>query len=257
MLKIELSNKPICNNLIIVLIVIILYVAIQKIRLFITKYSYKKINNNPLSKIYNDHNYYRNIHWASNLEIDPNLEIDAQNKANKCVFAHDFNELKEKKEGENLYMIRTGVSLDQQRNQAINKATDAWYDEINWYNYFWPRFRKATGHFTQIVWKDTKRIGCAYNHCNGMNLVVCRYKEPGNVQGQFFNKVSLPISKIPGFINYGSVIGILIILSLLIIVYVGYIKYIKKTSINYDILYNNDLIDGIKNILTKCFNLKR
>ena len=72
-------------------------------------------------------------------------------------------------------------------------ATDAWYNEIKDYNFANPGFSSATGHFTQVVWKSTTKIGfgvafgqmksgaytfnCAY--------VVANYKEPGNYLGQF------------------------------------------------------------------------
>lgn len=43
-----------------------------------------------------------------------------------------------------------------------------------------------TGHYTQVVWKDTTLIGCAFNlACRTMDFLVCQYKSPGNYQGQF------------------------------------------------------------------------
>ncbi|KAG0318144.1 Golgi-associated plant pathoproteinsis- protein 1, partial [Podila horticola] len=35
-------------------------------------------------------------------------------------------------------------------------AITAWYNEEKQYNYNNPGFSGATGHFTQVVWKDTK-----------------------------------------------------------------------------------------------------
>lgn len=36
-------------------------------------------------------------------------------------------------------------------------------------------------HYTQIVWKDSVRIGCATSRCNnGWTLLVCNYDPPGN-----------------------------------------------------------------------------
>ena len=40
------------------------------------------------------------------------------------------------------------------------------------------------GHYTQIVWKDTKEVGCAIDSANGMDVLVCRYSPAGNVFGQ-------------------------------------------------------------------------
>jgi hypothetical protein len=51
-----------------------------------------------------------------------------------------------------------------------------------------------TGHFTQLVWKATKSMGCGRFDCNGQNgdkgaadgwFVVCEYWPPGNVETQY------------------------------------------------------------------------
>ena len=43
---------------------------------------------------------------------------------------------------------------------------------------------KPAGHYTQMVWRDTRRLGCGEAECNGMLLVVCNYDPPGNYIGQ-------------------------------------------------------------------------
>ena len=48
-------------------------------------------------------------------------------------------------------------------------------------------------HFTQVVWKSTKTVGCAVQTCNGIfdptygpaKYYVCEYSPAGNVLGQF------------------------------------------------------------------------
>jgi hypothetical protein len=59
-------------------------------------------------------------------------------------------------------------------------------------------FLKKTGHFTQLVWKNTTSVGCGRTQCNGERdkdkdkdmaapgwYVVCEYYPPGNVIGSF------------------------------------------------------------------------
>ncbi|CAN1173037.1 Pathogenesis-related protein 1B [Linum perenne] len=40
-------------------------------------------------------------------------------------------------------------------------------------------------HYTQLVWRSTKQVGCARVKCrNGDTYVVCEYYPHGNVVGQ-------------------------------------------------------------------------
>ena len=40
------------------------------------------------------------------------------------------------------------------------------------------------GHYTQMVWRDTGRIGCAIASDTRMDYLVCRYARTGNVEGE-------------------------------------------------------------------------
>jgi hypothetical protein len=40
------------------------------------------------------------------------------------------------------------------------------------------------GHYTQLIWKDTRRLGCAIAQEGGWDYLVCRYAPPGNVFGE-------------------------------------------------------------------------
>lgn len=40
------------------------------------------------------------------------------------------------------------------------------------------------GHYSQIVWRDTKEVGCALDRAKGLDVLVCRYYPAGNVLGQ-------------------------------------------------------------------------
>ncbi|MFN3910868.1 CAP domain-containing protein [Hyphomonas sp.] len=42
----------------------------------------------------------------------------------------------------------------------------------------------SVGHYTQMVWKSTARIGCASATGGGWDFLVCRYDPPGNYLGQ-------------------------------------------------------------------------
>ncbi|RWS29653.1 hypothetical protein B4U80_05541, partial [Leptotrombidium deliense] len=64
-----------------------------------------------------------------------------------------------------------------------------WYNEIE--NYEWNSFtaistpNSTVGHFAQLVWKNTKRIGCATVISKGPKggaFTVCVYHPPGNIE---------------------------------------------------------------------------
>jgi hypothetical protein len=44
------------------------------------------------------------------------------------------------------------------------------------------------GHYTQVVWRNTREVGCGYSTCQDgdrtYEIWVCNYAPPGNIQGQ-------------------------------------------------------------------------
>ena len=60
-------------------------------------------------------------------------------------------------------------------------AVNAWYSEVKFYNFGRPGFGMKTGHFTQVVWKGSRQMGCGYSK----NYVCCRYLPAGNFMGRF------------------------------------------------------------------------
>ncbi|KAL8461326.1 hypothetical protein ACS0TY_032707 [Phlomoides rotata] len=68
------------------------------------------------------------------------------------------------------------------------QAAAAWVAERQVYNY-WSNscaYGEQCGHYTQIVWKETRRIGCARVVCDeGRGVfMTCNYDPPGNYIGE-------------------------------------------------------------------------
>ncbi|KAL2232786.1 pathogenesis-related protein PR-1-like [Sesamum indicum] len=68
------------------------------------------------------------------------------------------------------------------------QAAAAWVSERREYNY-WSNscvYGQECGHYTQIVWKDTRRMGCARVVCYGGRgvFMICNYDPPGNYIGE-------------------------------------------------------------------------
>ncbi|PVH17990.1 uncharacterized protein CXQ87_000900 [Candidozyma duobushaemuli] len=73
-------------------------------------------------------------------------------------------------------------------------AVKAWFDEGESYDY---SSHNEYNHFTQVVWKGSKKVGCAYKDCRSNNwglYIVCEYDPVGNVIGQEAQNVLKPVS---------------------------------------------------------------
>lgn len=109
---------------------------------------------------------------------DQSLADYAANWASKCQFAHSNAET-----GENL-AAGTGNEVN------IAQEFQMWADEASLYDFNNPGYRNETGHFTQVVWKGTTSIGCAWKTCapgtvfdaeyGNSLLLVCEYSPRGN-----------------------------------------------------------------------------
>jgi hypothetical protein len=40
------------------------------------------------------------------------------------------------------------------------------------------------GHYTQLMWRDTGKVGCAVVRDSQYDILVCRYSQAGNVEGE-------------------------------------------------------------------------
>lgn len=70
---------------------------------------------------------------------------------------------------------------------TLLEGSKSWYSEIkkfqnitlngtNWYD---------SGHYTQMVWRNTKKVGMGIAKCsNGATIVVANYDPPGNYMGE-------------------------------------------------------------------------
>lgn len=46
------------------------------------------------------------------------------------------------------------------------------------------RRNAVCGHYTQIVWRSTRQVGCGMISCSGTEVWVCNYSPPGNYAGE-------------------------------------------------------------------------
>jgi hypothetical protein len=75
--------------------------------------------------------------------------------------------------------------------QAIT-GIDWWHSEVSVYDVNYPA---PAYHFTQLVWKSSKKIGCSWsaNQCSdslGTYYLYCEFSPQGNIAGQFAPNVT-------------------------------------------------------------------
>ncbi|CAG0890915.1 unnamed protein product [Darwinula stevensoni] len=116
--------------------------------------------------------------------------------------------------GQNLYITwaeKAGMKADWKR------AIQAFYDEVPGFSPYWIqpfRFSESLGHYTQMMWAETHRVGCGFimyqNKGYDQKLYTCNYGPAGNRVRSSMYTVGPPCSQCPAgarFCNAGLCCG--------------------------------------------------
>lgn len=111
---------------------------------------------------------------------DPAIAAVAQAYAEGCVFEHSGGDY-----GENLF-------ANYGSNASPADVVNSWASEVEDYDYDNNSCSGVCGHYTQVVWADSRKLGCGVATCNenspfGENPWfnwVCNYDPPGNFVGE-------------------------------------------------------------------------
>lgn len=143
------------------------------------------------------HNVHRANHSAPALSWDSGLASAAYSWASQCQFKHHVDGY-----GQNLAASAPNANVSAQISQG-------WYGEYKNYAPYYgqasPRWSESTfeglGHFSQLVWKNTQKVGCATYDCRGSKLgmwyTVCNYHPAGNYAGEYAANVGRPLGQAP------------------------------------------------------------
>ena len=139
----------------------------------------------------NAHNTYRGLHGVAPVEHEPRLSSLAQEWAEQLAQNGSLsyrNTTYQKHElGENILRFNL-------RNAGVyyvsgKDITDEWYNEESNYKYN-GSFTPQTGHFTQVVWKSTEKIGFGFAMDeSGLFYAVANYYPAGNYSKRFSENV--------------------------------------------------------------------
>jgi len=165
----------------------------------------------PIEEIVQRHNVYRNLDFQdSNLTWDSTLATHAQQWAEYLVnnytatdrandvsphavsFNKDTHGLPYEGEGENIAWSSNGRGYLTPEPVDITVAgtggggsIDAWANEKANYDYGTNATTdalKAVGHYTQVAWQKTTKVGCGKATGGDGEYVVCRYSIAGNMK---------------------------------------------------------------------------
>ncbi|KAI1882369.1 hypothetical protein AGOR_G00249970 [Albula goreensis] len=122
-------------------------------------------------------NAYRKKHGAEPLKHCPALSKEAQDWAAHLV---SISMLKnsEEEHGQNFWYRGTASS----ELPTGSEVADAWYKEIESYDFSSPGSQKGAGNFTQMVWRYSRNVGVGLaSNGKGLFIAVAYYDPCGNI----------------------------------------------------------------------------
>jgi pathogenesis-related protein 1 len=146
-----------------------------------------KISQSDAQAALDFHNKVRNdvgsppLEWSTELSAYAQVWAEHLAKNNKCKMQHRPHDGKWKQiHGENIFWGSNS-------NFNATNASETWYNEIKEYKHVPLTIPviPAVGHYTQMVWKNTTKVGIGQTSCpSGAIIIVGNYDPPGNFLGQ-------------------------------------------------------------------------
>ncbi len=134
-----------------------------------------------------DHNAARQEVGTPALVLDDDLNAQAlayaEELASSGRFEHSAGSTRVG-QGENLWAGTQGAF-------SYERMAAGWIDEKQYYIHAAFPYVSNTGrwqdvgHYTQVIWRETTKLGCGIATGNGRDVLVCRYSPPGNFVGRF------------------------------------------------------------------------
>ncbi|PCC72400.1 Cysteine-rich secretory protein family protein [Nannocystis exedens] len=95
-----------------------------------------------------------------------------------CVMEHRPSDGPDAQQyGENIFGSRGYAS-------SATHVIANWVSEVQDYDAITHTCSDVCGHYTQVVWADSKRLGCGVASCGDREVWVCNYDPPGNILGE-------------------------------------------------------------------------
>ncbi|MBU6449776.1 MAG: CAP family protein [Rhodospirillales bacterium] len=126
------------------------------------------------------HNQYRSalglppLHWSTSL---------AERAQRWAEHLAAIGQLVHSGSGQNLAMAAAGT-------QSLTQLVQLWGNEqANFTDGVFPDISTTgnwmdAGHYSQMIWRSTTKVGCGLAENDGNDVLVCDYSPPGNVMGE-------------------------------------------------------------------------
>ncbi|XP_031733747.1 Golgi-associated plant pathogenesis-related protein 1 [Anarrhichthys ocellatus] len=136
------------------------------------------------------HNAYRAKHSTPPMSLSSELTAAAQKWA-EHLLAIGALQHSVTKDGENIFNMSSSAPIHLTGKEAV----DLWYNEMKYYSWSNPGFSNVTGHFTQVVWKDSTELGVGMATDGKRVFVVGKYRPAGNMNmAGYFDTNVLPLA---------------------------------------------------------------
>ncbi|KYQ51243.1 Golgi-associated plant pathogenesis-related protein 1 [Trachymyrmex zeteki] len=141
------------------------------------------------------HNFYRSRHGVPPLRLSKQLCKTSQDWANILAAKGRLEHRANIDYGENLYCM---WSSNPKTVIGGEEPVNEWYAEEAQHQYGKEPTTLKTGHFTQVIWRDSTELGVGMaRNRNGEVYVVCNYNPAGNFLGSFTENVLPPVDASP------------------------------------------------------------
>ncbi|KAI5930118.1 Glioma pathogenesis-related protein 1 [Manis javanica] len=120
---------------------------------------------------------------------DPVLAQIAKAWARNCWFEHNVQLKQPHRLHPNFTSLGENIWTGSLSIFSVSSAVTAWYNEIQYYDFKTRKCSRVCGHYTQVVWANSYKIGCAVQFCpkvsgvaslsNGAHF-ICNYGPAGN-----------------------------------------------------------------------------
>ncbi|XP_045465180.1 uncharacterized protein LOC123674262 isoform X2 [Harmonia axyridis] len=139
------------------------------------------------------HNEFRKKHGVPPLKLSKEICRDSQKWADHLIKAGGLAHSNNDKYGENIFCMQ---SSNPSFTVKGNEPVESWYKEMDKHPFGEEPKNLESGHFSQVVWRDSKELGVGYAKSGGKVIVVANYYPPGNYVGRYVENVP-PLGSTP------------------------------------------------------------